>query len=90
MAAFVQIPLDTLAPETLRAMLEEYATRDGTDYGLVETALHTRCEQLGRQLSAGTLRLLYDLDSETWDLVDGERAAALLAQGGAGGGEDGG
>ena len=82
MASFVHIPPHTLECETLNALLEEYATRDGTDYGIRETDLATRCQQLNSQLQDGRLMLLFDLDSETWDLLDAERARPLLAQAG--------
>jgi uncharacterized protein YheU (UPF0270 family) len=72
-AQFVQVPLERLAPELLNAMLEEFASRDGTDYGLRERTLEEKVHDLKRQLESGELKVVYDLDSEQWDLCPPER-----------------
>ncbi|MEQ9462206.1 MAG: YheU family protein [Haliea sp.] len=79
MANLLDIPLARLAPETLAGLLEEFASRDGTDYGDRELSLAEKVVQLRRQLDSGDMRLLYDGDSETWDLVSRDAALALLA-----------
>ena len=33
MATFVEVPPERLDPAVLAALLEDYASRDGTDYG---------------------------------------------------------
>lgn len=78
MASFLRIPRERIPPETLAALLEEYASRDGTDYGEREVPLAEKREALSRQLTAGELELLFDIDSESWDLVSRERARELL------------
>lgn len=80
MARFIEIPPARVSPDTLRALLEEFASRDGTDYGLREQSLDEKVASLQRDLDNGALRLVYDSDSEFWDLVDRERASALLAE----------
>ena len=40
------IPWERIPPDTLERLIEEYVTRDGTDYGTVETPLETRVEQV--------------------------------------------
>jgi hypothetical protein len=77
-ASFLRIPRERIPPETLAALLEEYASRDGTDYGEREVPLAEKREALSRQLTAGELELLFDIDSESWDLVSRERARELL------------
>jgi uncharacterized protein YheU (UPF0270 family) len=77
MAQFVPIPVARLEPDTLTALLEEFASRDGTDYGLREHSLEEKTASLKRQLDSGELTLLFDLDSEQYDLCDRERLAAL-------------
>lgn len=78
MANFVRIPPERVPPETLTALLEEYASRDGTDYGEREVSLPEKREDLSRQLAAGELQLLFDTDSESWDLVPRGQVRALL------------
>ena len=78
MAQFVLVPFDRLQAEVLQALLEDYATRDGTDYGERELTTREKVQQLQRQLSAGELQILYDADSEQWDLVPEAQAELLL------------
>ena len=81
MSQFVQVPLDRIAPDTRTALLEEYASRDGTDYGEQETPLAARVEQLLRQLKSGELVLLYEVEAETWDILSKENAEECLHSG---------
>jgi len=69
MAQFVRVPLERLDPEVLQGMLEDFASRDGTDYGLHELSLEEKVENLKVQLQRGDLGIVYDLDSEEWDLL---------------------
>ena len=78
MAQFVEVPLERLDEQILRALLEEFSSRDGTDYGNRETTLEERVGQLSHRLKISELAILYDADSEQWDLVDRERADLLL------------
>ncbi len=73
MAALIPIPLDRVPADTLQAMLEEYASRDGTDYGERELSLEEKVTNLRGQLDSGALTVLYDLSSEQWDLVPTDR-----------------
>ena len=78
MADFLQIPPEKLEPETLDAVLQAYINREGTDYGLRELSLKDKVSRLRRQLDTGELRLLYDLDSEEWDLLTAAEAEEVL------------
>jgi len=80
MAQFIEVPSARLDPQVLQALLEDFASRDGTDYGAVEHTLEQKVSQLLRQLQSSELQLLYDADSEQWDLVDADNAGALLAE----------
>jgi uncharacterized protein YheU (UPF0270 family) len=74
LAQFVHVPLDRVEGDVLTAMLEEFASRDGTDYGLRERSLEEKVGDLKRQLDGGELLLVCDLESEQWDLCSRERA----------------
>ena len=78
MANFIAVPPDRLASATLVSLLEEFASRDGTDYGEREVPLEQKVRDLRTQLANGEIQLLYDADSEQWDLVDCESARELL------------
>lgn len=78
MARFIQVPLQRLQADVLQALLEEYATRDGTDYGERELMLEDKVLRLYRQLRSGEVQILYDVGSEHWDLVPRVQAQELL------------
>ena len=61
----MQIPHPTLAPATLRAIVQEFVTRDGTDHSSVER----RIESVLRQLAAGHVELHFDDQAETCNIV---------------------
>jgi len=63
--------------DILRAMLEDFASRDGTDYGLHELSLEEKVANLQAQLQAGDLAVVYDLASEEWDLLDRKKLAEI-------------
>ncbi len=78
MAEFVLVPAQRLQVDVLQALLEEYASRDGTDYGERECSLEEKVAQLLRQLRTDELQILYDVDSEQWDLLPRAQAEQLL------------
>ena len=78
MPQFIQVPVDRLAADVRNALLEEYASRDGTDYGERELNLAEKVANLERQLADGELCILYESESEQWDLLPAEQAIALL------------
>lgn len=78
MSSYIEIPAARLDPDTLQGLLEEFASRDGTDYGEVELTLAEKTGNLRRQLQQGELLLLFETESEQWDLVNSDQARALL------------
>ena len=54
-----------LSPAALRAIVEEFVTRDGTDYSSVER----RIESVMRQLRAGRAELHFDDQTATCNIV---------------------
>ena len=58
-------------------MLEEYASRDGTDYGARELSLSEKVDNLRQMVSNGDIALVYDADCEEWDLLSAQELAAL-------------
>lgn len=69
MALPIRVPPSALAPETLDRLMEEFITREGTDYGLEELSLEAKRGRLRRQLERGEVVLLFDPDSETTAFV---------------------
>lgn len=77
------MPPERVPESSLKALLEEFASRDGTDYGARETPLSARVNQLGDGLRRGSLVLLFDADSQTWDVLSADNARLLLGDQGA-------
>ena len=71
------IPHDSLEPDTLSAMLEEFVTRDGTDYGENEADLSLRVVQVRNQLETGKAMIVFDTDEETFGIVPTGAIASL-------------
>ena len=65
----VEISVDMLSPESLRAMIEEFVTRDGTDYGDVESDVEERIAQVMAQLASREASIVFDPDTETTNIV---------------------
>jgi uncharacterized protein YheU (UPF0270 family) len=63
------IPIQQLDPETLQNLLEEYATRDGTDYGEREVSLEGKVANLRRQLQSGEVVIWFEPGEESVNLV---------------------
>ncbi len=78
MSSYLEVPADRLGPEVLQGLLEDYASRDGTDYGAVELTLEQKTGNLRRQLQQGKLLILFETESEQWDLVQVDQAVELL------------
>jgi uncharacterized protein YheU (UPF0270 family) len=65
----VIVPVDQLEPETLNNLIEEFITRDSTDYGAVEVSLETKTFQVLNQLKSGKAVLVFDNHSETCTIL---------------------
>jgi hypothetical protein len=59
----MEIPYQKLAPAVLRAVIEEFVTREGTDYGANDFSLDSKVAQVIRQLDEGSIFLSYDSQS---------------------------
>jgi len=61
----VKIPYDQLSPEALHGVIEEFVTRDGTDYGEVEVPLGTKIAQVLAQIKSGKAVIVFDQETES-------------------------
>lgn len=68
----IEVPHNQLNPDTLRALVAEFITREGTDYGEVEVDLETKVLQVLRQLKKGEAIIVFDEKSETCNIVPGD------------------
>ncbi|SDK29948.1 YheU family protein [Microbulbifer yueqingensis] len=63
------VPHQQLDPATLQNLLEEYATRDGTDYGEREVSLADKVASLRRQLQSGEVVIWFEPGDESINLL---------------------
>ncbi|MGA2106322.1 MAG: YheU family protein [Syntrophorhabdales bacterium] len=62
------VPIDRLSPEALRGVIEEFVTRQGTDYGEREVSSETSFAQVRHKLEKGLAVLIYDDETETTNI----------------------
>ena len=65
----VEVPHTGLTPELLRAVVEAFVLREGTDYGERELPLEQKVASVIRQLERGEARVIFDPQSESVDIV---------------------
>ena len=65
----IEISPGELPPETLRAVIEHFVLREGTDYGAQEATFERKVADVMRQLERREARILFDPASESVTLV---------------------
>ena len=68
------IPANTLAPETLRAVIENVITREGTDYGELEFSMDEKVAQILLLIKRNEIVVVFDEDSESVALMNTQEA----------------
>jgi len=68
----VQIPPGRLSPAALERLIEEFVTRDGTDYGERELSLEQKRTTVKRQLDRGEVIIMFDPATESTTIVPKE------------------
>ena len=65
----MKIPHNQLPEQTLLAIIEEFISREGTDYGHREYTLDEKVEKVKSQLLKGEIKLLFDSETSSCNLV---------------------
>src|SRR3954451_1708547 len=65
----IRVAPDDLEPDTLRAVIESFVLREGTDYGLDETSLEDKVAQVLIQLRHGEAHITFDPVTESINIV---------------------
>ncbi len=65
----IEVPYDSLKADTLRAVVEEFITRAGTDYGARERTLEEKMTDVMRQLRRGEALVVFDPRTSTVNIV---------------------
>jgi uncharacterized protein YheU (UPF0270 family) len=67
--AVVEVPYTRLTPEALRSLVEEFVTRDTTDYGRCEKGLEEKMADVMHQLESGEAAIMFDPQAQTAHIV---------------------
>ncbi|MFH2060349.1 MAG: YheU family protein [Pseudomonadota bacterium] len=68
----VIIPYEQLSSQALYGVVEEFVTRDGTDYGIKEVSLESKISQVIRQLESKKVVIVFDPASETCTILSND------------------
>jgi len=63
------IPVSKISPEALQCVIEEFISRNGTDYGEIETSRETKFRQVKCKLETGEAILIFDDETETTNIL---------------------
>lgn len=64
----VEVPHTELDAELLRAVIESFVLREGTDYGELEFSLDQKVTRVIRQLERGEAYIVFDPESSSVDI----------------------
>ena len=72
------VPWKDLPPDTLTNLIEEFVTRDGTDYGDQEIPTTTKVEQVRNQLKKEDAFVVFDEVTESVSVMGKEQAEEAM------------
>lgn len=64
----MHIPYTALSAELLQRVIEDYVTREGTEYGWQDVALETKVGQVLAQIKKGEVVISFDPETESCTL----------------------
>ncbi|NOQ42138.1 MAG: YheU family protein [Desulfuromusa sp.] len=65
----IEVPYDQINQDTLQRMIQEFVTRDGMDWDDIGCSLEDKVEQVLQQLKNKKIKVVFDLTSQTANLV---------------------
>ena len=69
----VEVPYDRIAPDTLSNLIAEFVTREWEEVGDTSATLDSKICQVRRQLQEKQAKVVFDLRTETCNIVSCER-----------------
>lgn len=69
MTGGIEVPLERIDPDTLRRMIEEFVTREWSELGDAGYSLDDKVEQVIGQLKDCTARVVFDITTESCNIV---------------------
>lgn len=65
----IEIPIQQVSEEALLAVIEDFITREGTDYGHQDFSLAQKVGQVRAQLDSGKIALVFDPVTQSCTLL---------------------
>jgi len=75
-AQAVIVPHTELSAELLRAVIESFVLREGTDYGEREFSLEQKVARVSRQLERGEAQIVFDPGTDSVGIVVAKASGA--------------
>ena len=72
----MKVPYESLSKAALRGVIEEFVSREGTDYG-AEHSLDDKVADVMRQLRRGLVHIVFDPASETVSILPTDKMKEL-------------
>jgi uncharacterized protein len=69
--SFHRIPVNKLSTQALQGVIEEFISRDGTDYGEIAVPMETKFRHVKYLLEKGLAVLIFDDETETTKYIYG-------------------
>ena len=66
----MKIPYEQLEADTLQALIEEFVTRNGTDYGEIEVPLEDKIDQVMEHLKRGKSVIVFDEKTTSCNIIE--------------------
>lgn len=63
------VPANFLSEDALLGLIEEFVTRDGTDYGETEVSMDERVSELKRKILSGEALIHFDAAADTTNII---------------------
>ena len=72
----VVIPWKSLSEDALEGVIEEFVSREGTEYGLEEVPLADKIASVRRQLETGAAMILFDESTGTCNIAPADEMSS--------------
>jgi len=69
MSNFMVIPWSSISEDALAGIIEDFVTREGTEYGASDVSLEAKVRQIHRQLESGDASVVYDSEQLSCSVV---------------------
>jgi hypothetical protein len=79
MPKHIEVPHKALSQAALEGLVDEFITREGTEYGEREFSLESKRASVLQQLTRGSCTIVFDLETEATTLVTRDELVQLLA-----------